>query len=196
MHFEVLDQEIPYTGKELRSGWVAARSGAAGEGEVVPEDGAVVPEDGAVGFVGRCTVENQDLVDLEDARAGTFIAAAKMAHVIAEHPCSLQTAVLRQRLLVAILCDCLAEFDIRVRRDGDDVYYDDRKLTVSIAAPSGRSSVIHLGINIDPEGAPVPAVGLEELGVEPRQLLMQLLERYAAELQSCRHAEGKVRRVP
>lgn len=183
MQFTVLVGDVAYTGRELRSGWARAQAGA-------PCD------DVAVGFVGPCRVENKDLVDLEDARAGTFIAAARMAHVIAEHPCTLESAVLRQRLMVALLCECLAGFDIVVRRDGDDVYYRDRKLTVSIAAPSKRSSLIHLGINVDPAGAPVPAVGLEELGVEPRRLLESLLARYATELESCRHAGGKVREVP
>lgn len=182
MQFKVLEEEITYTGTELRSGWPAGRAAVTG--------------DVAVGFVGPCRVDNENLVDLEDARAGTFIAADSMAHVIAEHACGLETAVLRQRLLVAMLCERLAEHDIDVRRDGDDVYFENRKLTVSIAAPSGRSSLIHLGINIDPAGAPVPTVGLRELGVEPRSLLSDLLAGYAAELESCRHAEGKVRSVP
>jgi hypothetical protein len=183
MHYRVIESETPYTGRELRGGWVKGVTGLDG--------------DAAVGFVGPCLVPNEDLVDLDDARAGEHIESASMAHVIVEHPgCSLRAGVLRQRMLVTLLCEMLRDANHDVRRDGDDVYCGGRKLTVSIAAPSVDATLIHLGINVDPAGAPVPAIGLGEMGVEPRVLLGGLLERYAAEMESCRHAEAKVRRVP
>ncbi|MFQ5512461.1 MAG: DUF366 family protein [Candidatus Krumholzibacteriia bacterium] len=182
MEFRIIDEEIPYTGRELRSKWVEAQTGCRG--------------DAAVAFLGPCHVDNADLVDLDDRRAGAFIRSESMAHVIVEHPrCSLRTAVLRQRLLVCLLCEMLTERGCRVRREGDDVYIDERKLTVSIAAPAPGSNVIHLGINVIPRGAPVPAVGLSELDIDPRRLLEELLGRYRKELSSCLHAEGKVRDV-
>ncbi len=180
--FRILEGDVPYTGTELRGGWVAARTGLSG--------------DAAAGFVGPCHVPNENLVDLDDARAGFFIKAASMAHVIAEHACTLEVAVLRQRMLVAILGELLRARGKRMRRDGDDLYYDDRKLTVSIAAPAPASTcVIHLGINIDPAGAPVPAVGLSEMGQEPREVLHDLLTGYARELSEMAHAATKVRTV-
>jgi hypothetical protein len=178
----ILDGTVAYTGSELRSGWVREKTGLSG--------------DAAAGFVGPCDVPNENLVDLDDARAGTFIRAASMAHVIVEHPgCPLGEAVLRQRLLVAILGEMLAATGKLARRDGDDLYYDGRKLTVSIAAPSSASSLIHLGINVDPAGAPVPAVGLGEMNVDARTLLDDLLARYARELGTAAHATTKVRKV-
>src|SRR5262249_42713346 len=96
---------------------------------------------------------------------------------------------------VAILGELLASRGKVARRDGDDLYYDGRKLTVSIAAPSSASSLIHLGINVDPAGAPVPAVGLAELGIRPRGLLQDLLTRYANELATAAHATTKVKTV-
>jgi hypothetical protein len=181
--YAILEQKTAYTGKELRSGWVRGRTGLAG--------------DAAAGFVGPCHVANEDLVDLDDARSGEFIRAASMAHVIAEHPgCDLETAVLRQRLLVCILCEVLAERGFRVHRSGDDVFFDSRKLTVSIAAPGPESALIHLGINVDPRGAPVPAAGLDEMNVDAAGLLGELLERYRREVESIRYATRKVRPVP
>lgn len=178
--YRILDGMVPYTGLELRSGWVAAKTGLSG--------------DAAAGFVGPCDVPTAHLVDLDDARAGAFIRAAAMAHVIVEHPaCPLAQAVLRQRLLVCILAEVLGV--ARVRRDGDDLYVAGRKLTVSIAAPAPAASLIHLGVNVDPAGAPVPAVGLDELRVDPVSLLGGLLERYGRELASIAHAETKVRTV-
>lgn len=179
----MLEEEIVYTGRELRSGWVAAQTGLVG--------------DSAAGFVGPCHVANEDLVDLDDARAGTFINAASMAHIIIEHPgCGLETMVWRQRMLVALLCEILGENGLDVHRSGDDIFFDERKLTVSIAAPGPETSLIHLGINVDPDGAPVPAVGLEEMTIEPRPLVNELLGRYVRELSSARHATTKVRPVP
>jgi len=183
MEYAILEGNHPYTGRELRSGWVHEKSGLAGEV--------------AVGFLGPCRVANEDLVDLEDARAGTFIEAASMAHVLVELPeRSLAEGVLAQRLLVCLLREILSARALAVERDGDDLYVGGRKLTVSIAAPSRRSVLIHLGINVDPSGAPVPAVGLAELGVGAEELLEELLERYRREMESCRKATGKVREVP
>jgi hypothetical protein len=120
-----------------------------------------------------------------------------MAHVIVEHPGStLEVAVLRQRLLVAMLAEVLEAEGKFTRRDGDDLYYDGRKLTVSIAAPAPASCLIHLGVNVDPEGAPVPASGLAEMGLAARPVLEELLTRYARELASAAHAQTKVRTVP
>ncbi len=179
----VLKDTVAYTGRQLRSGWIPETTGLTG--------------DVAVGFVGPCRVETEDLVDLDDARMGAIIVAAEMAHVIVVHfDCAIATAVLRQRLLVCILCEILTECGTDVLRDGDDVYVGDRKLTVSIAAPStSGGALIHLGININPEGAPVPAVGLAELGISPGDMLERLLERYSRELDSVGYAETKVRTV-
>jgi hypothetical protein len=181
--YHIIEGSVDYTGRELRSGWVAQQTGLAG--------------DAAAAFLGACDVPTENLVDMDDAAAGDFIRAGRMAHVIVEHPdCPLAEAVLRQRILVCILCDILKESGWAVRRDGDDVHLDDRKLTVSIAAPSHAGSLIHLGINIDPEGAPVAAVGLKEMDIDAKWLLAILLQRYKDELASCAHAAAKVRSVP
>src|SRR5262249_52919370 len=109
LSFRILDGTVPYVGTELRSGWVREKTGLNG--------------DAAAGFVGPCDVPNANLVDLDDARAGEYIRAALMAHLIAEHPaCTLEVAVLRQRILVAILGELLAARGKVARRDGDDLY--------------------------------------------------------------------------
>jgi hypothetical protein len=182
MRYRILDEPVAYTGAELRSGWVARATGLDG--------------DAAAAFVGPCNVATEEMVDLDDARAGERIEAAAMAHVIVEHrACDLRAAVLRQRLLVCILAEVLATRGHMSRRDGDDLYIDGRKLTVSVAAPGPACSLIHLGINVDPTGAPVPAIGLDELGVPVRELLAELLDRYTRELRTAGHAETKVRQV-
>lgn len=182
LKYSILRDRIPYTGRELRSDWVMERTGFDGDAAVV--------------FLGPCHVATEDLVDMDDAREGATIVAALMAHVIVEHRnCDLRVAVLRQRMLVCILREALAERGCDVRRDGDDLFFHERKLTVSIAAPAQDSCLIHLGINVDAAGAPVAAVGLAELGVTPEELLKTVMDRYADELASAAHAETKVRQV-
>jgi hypothetical protein len=107
----------------------------------------------------------------------------------------LPKTILRQRLLVAIAAEQLAGVT-GLRRNGDDLYVGERKLSVSIATVSPVSSLIHFALNIDPTGAPVPAVGLAELGVEPEQFARRLMTAFAEELESIDAARCKVRPVP
>jgi hypothetical protein len=180
--YRMIDGDVTYTGRELRSGWVERQTGLEGDAAAV--------------FFGPCDVATEDLVDLEDRSAGAVIVAKRMLHVVAEHPgCDIATAVLRQRLMVCLLCEVLAGRGVALRRSGDDVFAGDDKLTVSIAAPAPASSLIHLGVNVDPEGAPVPAVGLSRLGLEEDDVARALMERYREELSGAAHAATKVRSV-
>jgi hypothetical protein len=177
------DQEISYTGPNLRSGWIQQQFG--------------LQPPAAVAWMGPCHVATVDLVDLEDQAVGAEIHAARMLHLVAEHPGpDLFAAVLRQRLLVALARELLADEGLQVRRRGDDLYVAERKLSVSIAAPSPTSCLLHLGLNVDPAGAPVPAIGLGELGVEPASFARRLLEAYREEVDAALAACRKVRNVP
>ena len=184
MQWRWLSQEIPYTGCELRSGWIADTAGIEG--------------DALVAFVGPCEVPLEHMVDMEDVRRGVPIKAARMMHFLAEHfDTDLARTVLRQRLLVCLTAEILNQvISELVRRDGDDLFIGERKLSVSIATASPVSTLIHLGLNIDPSGAPVPAIGLDELGVPVAEVAEQIMAAYVEEMQSCRTARNKVRRVP
>lgn len=177
--WRILDEAITYSGRQLRFGWVYRQTGLHGDAAAV--------------FVGPCNVATEDLVDLDDRRAGETIVAARMLHVIIEHgDCPIRVGVLRQRLLVCILCEALRARGVETQRRGDDVFVGDRKLTVSIAAPSTTACLIHLGVNDDASGAPVAAVGLAELGVDVRELAGVVMSNYESELNSALHAETKV----
>lgn len=167
----------------MRSGWCRDTAGISG--------------DAAVAWLGPCAVPTVHLVDCEDAAAGAHIAARQMLHVIVEvHEKDLERAVLRQRLLVSMLAELLrGAFGAPVQRDGDDLFVNGRKLTVSIATNSPVSTLVHLGINVDAAGAPVPAIGLNELGISPRRLAERLLEWLAREHAGVRRACRKVRPV-
>jgi hypothetical protein len=185
MKWRVLDQEIAYTGAQLRSGWVAQVTGLAG--------------DAAAAFVGPCDIKPEHMVDRTDLEAGARIFSPRMLHLIIEHPgLDLHSITLRQRLLMAIAGEIINSHlgEPVLRREGDDLYLRGRKLSISVATVSPASGLIHSGFNLRGEGAPVPAIGLEELGIEPRGFAEQLLSAYSAEIESVQQASSKVKPVP
>jgi hypothetical protein len=179
-----LSEPIDYTGRELRSHFVRERAG--------------IETDGVISFMGGCNVRGDDLVDLADAGAGSTIVAGKMLHFICEHfAIGLREGNLRLRLLVAVVKEAIEREGIKaaVVRNGDDLFVGGRKLSVAVCTASPVSSLMHLGVNVDPTGAPVPAIGLEELGIDPVKLARSVLERYSAECESIELALRKVRGV-
>ena len=179
-----IEDAIPYDGSQLRSHFAYRALGLVGES--------------IVAWCGPCDVALDALVDLEDQREGGTIHSASMLHFVVEHfEGSLARAVVRQRLLVVIAADVIESLGVpRPMRRGDDLFHDDRKLSVSIATASPVSTLVHLGLNVDAKGAPVPAADLGELGLEARRVAEAVQVRYAEECASIEHARRKVRAVP
>jgi len=182
MNTRWLDDCLTYDGSQLRAHWILAYAGLAG--------------DAAVAFRGPCSVSLAEMADLEDVD-GPGIAADDMVHVIWEcfsFP-DLLLAVHRQRLLSAQAADVLRELqpELRIDRDGDDLFVGAGKLSVSIATRSPLSALLHLGVNASAGGAPVPTATLAEMGVDPREFGVLLLRRIADEQESMATARAKVR---
>lgn len=155
--------------------------------------------DSLLAFEGPCEVTVEALADLEDARRKAFIRSARMLHFVLElFGPDLEQAVARQWLMASTAADEINRRLKRpaVERDGNDLWVGKRKLSVSIAAPTGASVKVHLGLNVDPAGAPVPAVGLGELKLPARHLGLALLERFADDHQRMRKSRSKVRLYP
>ncbi len=179
-----LGEGIDYTGAELRSHFVRERSQIA--------------VDGVVSFVGGCEVDGRHLVDLEDVAEGNFIRARRMLHFIGEHfQCPLREGNVRLRLFSSILKETIESMSpgTVVKRRGDDLFINERKLTVAVATATPVSTVFHCGVNIDPVGAPVPAIGLPELGIEVKPFALEALQRYRLECEAIELALRKVRGV-
>ena len=70
-------------------------------------------------------------------------------------------------------------------RKGDDLIVDGGKLSVSIATKSTTSILIHTGLNILSEGAPVKASGLtSELGItDIKAFGLEVMKRYTEEIE-------------
>ena len=169
-----------YDGRQLRPHFLRKRFGVHG--------------DAAVAFRGACEVRGEALVDLADREDGLFIRSGDMLHVLVERfDTDLVRAVLIQRLLAARCADRVrAATTDSVVRKGDDVYVGGRKLNVSIATVSPVSTLVHFGVNIDATAAPVAAVGLRDLGLDPAAFAAGLLSDLDAELEAVALAASKV----
>lgn len=181
---KILDERIDYTGDQLVSHFVREKAG--------------IITDGVVAFTGACAVTGSRLVDIEDVEQHSSIIAEEMLHFIGEHfECTLREANYRLRLFIGIVGEVLRDLapGLVLTRDGDDIYIGERKLTVAIATVSPVSTVFHCGVNIDPQGAPVPAIGLGEIGVDAESFASAVLERYRSECISIGLAIRKVRGV-
>jgi hypothetical protein len=188
---KLADERIDYTGRELRSGWLAERLGIEGD---------------AIGaFRGSCMVSGGDLVDLEDLEAGNIVAGQDMVHFIVEmEGLCLAGITLAQRLLCSMVQEILNSAGrgagaggagAKVERRGDDLFVGEGKLSVSVATVSPKSGLIHLGLNVSTGGVPVKAACLTDLVVGPSWLAERVLARFAAEVDSCGKASAKVRPV-
>jgi hypothetical protein len=183
IRIHVMKEKLDYDGSQLSSHFALRTLGIGG--------------DSVVCFKGAMDIPEKNIADLEDLRQGAAICGSNLLHIIVEHfGIHLETAVLRQRILVRLAADLLRRHGAEVAVSGDDLYYGQGKLSVSIAAPSPVSCLIHLGINISSKGVPVKAASLDVLGVDPDRFAVDLADAYAKELESIGTAVSKVRGVP
>ncbi len=184
MHTKLIDKEIKYIGSQLAPHWIYKNFKLQG--------------DAIVAFIGECEVALTEMVDIEDVINNEPIYSKSMLSFITEQfNVNLVEGVFRQRLLICIIKELLEERGIFVVRNGDDLMIDGRKLSVSIATKSTTSILIHTGLNILSEGAPVKASGLtSELGItDIKEFALEVMKRYSEELEDINLASTKVRGV-
>jgi hypothetical protein len=178
-----LNKKIDYDGTQLRSLFAYLDHGVLGHS--------------LVAFHGACSISFAHMVDGEDLRDQSPICGDDMLHFIAEifHE-DLFAGVLFQRLLASLACDLINEKTKKksVFREGDDLYSSDgRKLSISIAAKSVQSVMVHFAVNITNKGTPVKTLSLKDLNIKPDHFAKSLLLRGADEFDSVRAATMKVK---
>ena len=184
MKTQLLEQEIKYEGWQLSPHWIYKNFKIQG--------------DATVAFIGECEVNLTEMVDIEDVINDEPIYSKSMLSFISEQfNVGLVEGVFRQRLLICIIKEVLEKRGFKITRNGDDLFYEDKKLTVSIATKSINSILIHTGINIDSTNAPVKASGLtSELGItDIKELAQEILTNYSEEINDIIMASTKVRGV-
>jgi len=179
----LIPAELVYDGTQLATHWPRRSAGVTG--------------DCVVAFLGPAEVPTENLVDLEDRRVGERITSARMLHLVGVHfGRTLAETVLRQRLYVFLAAERLRLRGVGVLVEGDDIFTPDRrKLSVSIATVSPLAGLVHIGLNDDPAGAPVPAAGLAELGVDAADFARELLGAFEEAERGLKFAAAKVRAV-
>lgn len=184
MKTEYIEQEIKYIGSQLSPHWIYKNFNIQG--------------DAIVAFQGECKVDLSEMVDIEDVINNEPIYSKRMLNFISEQfGISLLEGVFRQRLLICIIKEVLEEYGIFVVRNGDDLIINGGKLSVSIATKSITSILIHTGLNILSQNAPVQACGLtSELGItDIKEFAQIIMKRYSKELDDIKLAATKVRGV-
>lgn len=184
MKTQFLDQEIKYEGWQLSPHWIYKNFKIQG--------------DAIVAFTGECAVKLTEMVDIEDVINNEPIYSKSMLSFISEQfNIGLVEGVFRQRLLICVIKEALERRGFKILRNGDDLFFDNKKLTVSIATKSVNSILIHTGINIDSTGAPVKAAGLtSELEIRDiKELANEILVKYSEEINDIILASTKVRGV-
>ena len=184
MHTYYHDAELPYDGSQLASLFAYKRFGLQG--------------DSITAFCGSCDIPWQHMVDQEDVLEASPIYSDSMLHFILEHfETPLTLMVTRQRLLVMLAKEQLETLSRRaLGRRGDDLFFEGRKLSISIATVSPVSGLVHFALNLNTQRVPVPAASLAELGVaEPDRFAESLMSAYRDEVDSIRLATCKVKGV-
>lgn len=188
MNFRFLNGEIKYDGSQLHSHF-AYEHGVKGNS--------------IVSFIGPAEVK-EHLVDCEDRLKNDFISSESMLHFIIEiFDVSLREMVVWQRLFITQTIDFLKSLTIpesyKLRRVGDDIFVDSKKLSVSIATLSPVSGLIHVGLNIKVgENCPVLAIGLEDLpdlGYDVKCFAIMLMKKFIEEFEDIQNDCYKVKGV-
>ncbi len=179
-----IDDDIKYIGSQLAPHWIYKNFNIQG--------------DAVVAFIGECEVKLSEMVDIEDVINNEPIYSKSMLSFISEQfNIGLVEGVLRQRLLVTCIKEELERLGYNAVRSGDDIFVNGKKLSVSIATKSLTSVLIHTGVNILSEGAPIPVSSLQsDLNIKDiKKFAINVMNIYNEELKAIVLASTKVRGV-
>lgn len=180
-----IDKTINYDGTQLRSLYAYLEHNVLGNS--------------AVAFRGACDVNFDHMVDGEDLLAKAQICGSDMLHFIFEiFDEKLITGVLVQRLFASLVQNKIynkTKDKVLLRREGDDLYLDDKKLSISIAANSPQSILVHFAMNISNKGTPVKTCALDDFKIDHQDLAKELLKDFSEEFENIKQATWKVKPV-
>ena len=158
-----IDEIFEYDGSQINPSWAFQEFGIYGSSIIT--------------WIGPVNITPDNLKDFADI--GLEIKSNYMANFICEffdqQPPNMRIAYLRQRLLVMIFREILTEYGVQTEREGDDIFVDGRKLSISIASVSLSSAKIHFALNLEDKGTPsdVETIGLYDIRVNGRQVFTE-----------------------
>lgn len=148
-----IEEIFPYDGSQIDASWAFREFGIYGSSVIT--------------WIGPVNITPDNLKDFADV--GLEIKSNYMVNFICEffdcQPANMRIAYLRQRLLVMIFREILFEYGVTSKREGDDIFVDGGKLSISIATASLSSMKIHFALNLEDKGTPddVDTIGLYDL---------------------------------
>ena len=152
-----------------------------------------------IAFEGPCEVKLSEMVDIEDVINNEPIYSEHMLHFIAEFfNTDLICGVYMQRLLVTTIKEQIeAISDMKIIRKGDDLFVNNKKLSVSIATKSPTSVLIHTALNVVTNNTPIETSGLKtDLQINNvEEFANNILNAYNEEVKDIYLATTKVRGV-
>jgi hypothetical protein len=163
----IIVENMEYDGSQIAPSWAEKALGIEG--------------DSIISFRGKCDVKPEHMVDIEDKERGERIYSPDMIHFIVEHfdSPSIKLAYARQRILVCIAQEKLSNRGYFCERRGDDLFYDGKKLSVSVATTSKNSQKIHFGINVESD----EYMSLNKMGIKDlEELMREICESYCDEM--------------
>jgi hypothetical protein len=205
-----IDREFAYDGSQLRSLFAYLGHGVQGT--------SIVSWIGPCDISNEHMIDGEDLLAGE-----TIAGSRMVHFIIERFETQLFGAVALQRLMAAIVLDlCRERVGARApssahssagvtsaggsaaptaaspragefRRDGDDIFWGDGKLSISIATVTPVSALIHFAVNVSNKGTPVKTAALEDLGFDAKEFAQEVMKRVAREVESIETATVKVR---
>lgn len=190
MQTRYLKNHFTYDGRQLSSLWAYLNHGLLGNS--------------VVSWRGPCHVDLAHMVDGEDLREQAKIQGDEMLHFVIElFDRDLFSGVAVQRLMAAISKDYLEKNSAvlqkgaRLERQGDDIFFGKKKLSISIATKSPVSTLVHFAMNVTNRGTPVETCALgDDFQLDAEKCANDLMSLLATEVESCLQATRKVRPVP
>jgi hypothetical protein len=156
-----IDKKFEYNGSQINPSWAFKTFGIKGSSIIT--------------WCGPMNITPNNMKDFADV--GLEIKGNEMLHCMSEffdiQPANIRMAYMRQRLLVLIFKEELSKMGVESTRDGDDIFVNGAKLTVSIASVSISSMKIHFAFNLKDEGTPnvLDTIGLYEIKNEKGELV-------------------------
>lgn len=179
-----------YDGSQINPSWAFQEFGIYGSSIVT--------------WIGPVNITPDNLKDFADV--GLEIKSNYMVNFICEffdqQPTNMRVAYLRQRLLVMIFREILTEKGVKTTREGDDIFVDNCKLSISIASVSLSSAKIHFALNLEDKGTPddVETIGLYDIDDGKvfnednlKDLIFEVVSRYIDELETIENDISKTK---
>lgn len=176
-----IEEIFEYDGSQINPSWAFQEFGIYGSSIIT--------------WIGPVNITPDNLKDFADV--GLEIKSNYMVNFICEffdqQPTNMRIAYLRQRLLVMIFREILTEKGVKTTREGDDIFVDGRKLSISIASVSLSSAKIHFALNLEDKGTPddVKTIGLYDIDdgkvfneENLKDMIFEVVNRYIDELET------------